>query len=408
MNPAIQTKPAPETIDTGQLCTEFRQELENILHWWMKNMVDYEHGGFYGRMDGHGVLHPKAEKGVILNTRLLWTFSAAARQTGNLQFKAMADRAFDYLIYYFWDDLEGGMFWTVDFQGNPLNTQKQIYAQAFAIYAFSEYHLLTQNREALDKAIEIFWLIEKYSLDRERGGYLSAFARDWNDMDDIRLSEKDANEAKIMNTHLHLLEAYTNFYRAQPTTAVKERLYYILDIYLRYFYRPVDGSLYLYFDENWHSISNDTSFGHDIESSWLLWEAAEVLGDENLLERTKVVSIHLAEAVLQHGLDTDGGVFNERHANGHFDTDKHWWPQTEAVVGFWNAWELTGRKVFYETASHSWDFIKNFILDGSNSEWHWRVDQSGSPILEEDKAGPWKAPYHNGRMCMEMLRRCKI
>ena len=405
MNPSIETKPNATAVDIQQLRKEFQQELDNILSWWMKNMVDHEHGGFYGRIDGHGVLHPQAEKGVILNTRLLWTFAATARQNGNPHFKAMAERAFDYLLQFFWDELEGGMFWTVDFQGNPLNTQKQIYAQAFAIYAFSEYYLLTQNREALDKAIEIFWLIEKYSLDREKGGYLSAFARDWGGMDDIRLSEKDANEAKIMNTHLHMLEAYANFYRAQPTAAVKERLRYILEIFLDHFYKPESGNLHIYFDENWNSKSNGISFGHDIESSWLLWEAAEVLGDEDLLQRTKPVSIHLANASLQHGLDTDGALFNERHANGRLDTGKHWWPQTEAVVGFWNAWELTGQATFTQTAANSWDFIKNFIIDRKNGEWHWRVDRAGIPILSEDKAGPWKAPYHNGRMCLEMLRR---
>lgn len=405
MTTSTQTKSTPETIDTTHLRTEFRLELDNILHWWMKNMVDHEHGGFYGRMDGHGVLHPKSEKGVILNTRLLWSFAAAARQTGNAQYKTMADRAFDYLLQYFWDEPEGGMLWSVDFQGNPLSTQKQIYAQAFAIYALSEYHLLTQNAVALDKANEIFWLIEKFSLDREKGGYLTAFDRDWSGSGDIRLSEKDASAAKIMNTHLHVLEAYTNFYRAQPTAAVKERLRYILKIYLDRFYRPADGSLYLYFDENWQPKNADTSFGHDIESSWLLWEAAEVLGDEDLLERTRPVSIHLADAVLQHGLDSDGGIFNERHVCSHFDTDKHWWPQTEAVVGYWNAWELTGREIFAETAVHIWLFIKNFIRDSENGEWHWMVDRAGTPVLSEDKAGPWKAPYHNGRMCMEMVRR---
>jgi cellobiose epimerase len=405
MNPSIQSKPAPETIDTGQLRAEFCQELDNILHWWMKNMVDHEHGGFYGRMDGHGVLHPKAEKGVILNTRLLWTFSAAARQTGNPHFKTMADRAYDYLTAHFWDELEGGMFWSVDFQGNPVNTQKQIYAQAFAIYALSEYHLLTQNPAALDKAIEIFWLIEKYSLDHENGGYLTAFARDWSGSGDIRLSEKDASAAKIMNTHLHVLEAYTNLYRTQPTAAVKERLRYILEIYLDHFYRPAEGSLYLYFDQNWNPKNGDVSFGHDIESSWLLWEAAEVLGDEDLLKLTKPVSIRLAEAVLQHGVDSDGGVFNERHANGHLDADKHWWPQTEAVVGYWNTWELTGREDFTRIAANCWSFIKNCIMDRKNGEWHWRVTRAGTPILSEDKAGPWKAPYHNGRMCLEMMRR---
>ncbi len=392
-------------INPAELKSEFRQELHNIMDWWSANMVDEKNGGFFGRIDGYGKLCPEADKGIILNARLLWAYSAAAQTTGNALHHQLAHRAYAYFCEHFWDDLEGGEFWSVDSQGNPADTQKQVYAQAFAIYALSEYYALAKKKEVLGQAEEIFWLIEKYSLDRQQNGYLSAFARDWSHTDDIRLSEKDANEAKIMNTHLHILEAYANFCRVNPSAALQEALENIISLFLNRFYIPENGSLQIYFDENWTPKGQDISFGHNVEASWLLWEAAELLGNEKIMEQVRPVSIHLAEAVLLSAADSDGAILYEAGPGGLKDTDKHWWPQTEAVVGFWNAWQLTGEEKFAEAAVHCWSFIKNHLLDKEHGEWHWRTGRSGQPILSEDKAGPWKAPYHNGRMCLEMGRR---
>jgi cellobiose epimerase len=394
-------------VDSAGLKNEFRRELHNILDWWSSRMVDEKNGGFYGRIDGYGVLHPESDKGVILNARILWAYSAAAKVLETSHCRRMADLAYDYFCEHFWDGLEGGVFWSVDFQGNPADTQKQVYAQAFAVYALSEYYSLTGNPEALEKATEIFWLVGKYSLDREKGGYLSAFGRDWKPIADIRLSEKDANEAKIMNTHLHVLEAYANFYRVHPSTALRESFENIIGIIINRFYIPEIGSLQIYFDENWTTKGHDISFGHNIEASWLLWEAAEILGNEATQKSVLPVSIHLADATLQSAVDDDGALFYEAGPEGLKDTDKHWWPQTEAVVGFWNTWQLTGENKFREAAIRCWSFIKNFLIDKKNGEWHWRTDRNGVPVLSEDKAGPWKAPYHNSRMCMEMLKRLK-
>ncbi len=396
----ISTKP-----NLAQLKNGFDQELHNILNWWSTHMVDEQNGGFYGRMDGHGNLHAEADKGVILNTRLLWTYSAAAIATNLPRLKQMAHRAYDYIGRYFWDELEGGLFWSLDYQGNPVDTQKQIYAQAFAIYALSEYYSLTKNKEALDKATEIFWLIEKYSLDRKKGGYLSAFARNWSNMDDIRLSEKDANEAKIMNTHLHILEAYTNYYRLSPSIAIQDALRNCIELFFDHFYIPENGSMHIYFDENWMPKGEDISFGHNVEASWLLWEAAEVLGNDDLLKRVRPVCIQMAESVFHSAIDKDGALLYEADPNGIKDTDKHWWPQAEAVVGFWNAYEMTGEEKFAETAINCWHFIKKYLINKEHGEWHWRTDRSGIPILSENIAGSWKAPYHNTRMCLEMMRR---
>lgn len=404
MNVPIQ-KSEPVKSNFAQLKNDFRQELDHILDWWSTHMVDESNGGFYGRIDGHGQLYPEADKGAILNTRLLWTCSAAATATGNPQYRQLADRAYQFLRDYFWDNIEGGVLWSVDFQGNPSDTQKQIYAQAFAIYALAEYYFLTKKREALEKATELFWLIEKYSRDQSKEGYLSAFARDWSSKDDIRLSEKDANEAKIMNTHLHVLEAYTNFYRVHPFAALGDALKNCILLFLDHFYIPENGSMHIYFDENWTPKGDDISFGHNVEASWLLWEAAEILGNTDLLKRVGQVCIHMAETVFESAIDSDGAILYEADPDGLKDTDKHWWPQAEAVVGFWNAYQMTGEKKFAEASANCWHFIQEKLMDKEHGEWHWRTDQNGVPVLTEDKAGPWKAPYHNGRMCLEMMRR---
>lgn len=388
-----------------QLNNEFRSELTNILEWWRMHMVDEEHGGFYGRMDSYGQLYPRSDKGIILNSRLLWTYSASSLATGNIHYRELAERAYHFLCEYFWDNLYSGVFWSVDFLGNPKDTQKQIYAQAFTIYALSEYYLLTKDEGAIEKATELYWLTEKYSVDKQKAGYLNAFARDWGHMDDIRLSEKDANEAKIMNTHLHILEAYSNFFRVHPFTALSDSLRTIINLFVDHFYLPENGSLQIYFDEDWMPKGVDISFGHNIEASWLLWEAAELLNEESILERIRPIVIQMAETVFQSAVDKDGGIFYEANLEGLKDSDKHWWPQAEAVVGFWNAFQLTGDEKFSRGALNCWSFIKNYLLDKINGEWYWRTDRNGVPVLTENKAGPWKAPYHNTRMCLEMIKR---
>ncbi|GJM32819.1 MAG: cellobiose 2-epimerase [Saprospiraceae bacterium] len=404
-------KPEGQTLDNQQLIglkEEFQEELDHILDWWQNRMIDWENGGFYGRMDGQSQLHAEADKSVILNSRILWTFAAAARLSDNYGYKNTADRAYQYLKQHFVDPLEGGVFWMLDYKGEPVQTKKQIYAQAFTIYALSEYYMLTQSQEALNTVFEIFWLIEKYSYDRKTDGYYEAFNREWQTMHDLRLSEKDANAAKTMNTHLHVLEAYTNLYRACPHEAVSLALTKLIVCFLEKFIDPEHHHLNLFFDQEWNLSASHISYGHDIECSWLLWEAAEVLGDESLKKRVAPVVVQMAEATLQEGLAPNGGLNHEIEYNGHRNTDKHWWPQAEAVVGFHNAWLLSGKDHYLQAAQQSWSFIKKHLKDPKGGEWFWLVDQHEKPNLMEDKAGPWKAPYHNGRMCMEMRRRLSL
>ncbi len=310
----------------------------------------------------------------------------------------MADRAYRYLLDHFWDAKNGGFFWMLDYRGQPVETKKQVYAQAFAIYALSEYYLLTQQPEALDKAVQTLALIERYSLDQVRNGYLDAFSRDWQLLDDLRLSDKDANAAKTMNTHLHLLEAYTNLLRTGRYAAVARLWKTFGSLFTDKFIGP-QGHQQLFFDENWQPLSDIISFGHDIECSWLLLEAAEVLGEKGWLEKAKTVALRMAEVTLAEGVDPDGGLLNEANAQGLHDTDKHWWPQAEAIVGFLNAWEISGQEKFYHAAAQSWQFIQQHLLDPSLGEWRWRVNRAGEPDFSEDKVSQWKCPYHNGRAC---------
>ncbi len=385
---------------------EAAEELDKILKWWAQHMVDTTHGGFFGRVDGYGKLYPSADKSVILNTRILWTFSMAAQaHPDRTEWRMLADRAFEYLLHYFWDHQEGGVFWMLDCYGAPKQDKKQIYAQAFTIYALSAYYELTQHREALEKAKETFWLIEQNSHDELHGGYFEAFSRNWSELHDFRLSEKDANEAKTMNTHLHILEAYTSLYRIMPTAEVRLALRSLILLFLESFIDNDTHHLQLFFDESWHLKSDEISFGHDIEFSWLLCEAAAILQDEALLAEIYKKATAITGRTLAEGIDRDGGIFNAADSQGIINSNKEWWIQAEGVVGFLNAWQITQKDVFIKAALNSWKFIQNHLVDREKGEWFWALNSDGTPDVINDKAGPWKCPYHNSRMCFEILKR---
>lgn len=389
--------------------SEIRSELDSILSWWMSHMTDHEHGGFYGRIDGKGILHPKADKGIILNTRILWTYSKVYHETKDLRFYSLAERAYQYISRYFWDKEYQGVYWMVDFQGKKKDTQKQIYAQAFALYAFSAYYELNQNSDVLQKINQLFTCIEKYSRDNKKGGYLNVFNEDWTIAKNQKLSDKDADQIKIMNTHLHILEAYSALYRLKNEAIYHEALANILKIYLNRFCTRNPCHLYLYFDDDWHPTSEEKSFGHDIESSWLITEAAELLKEPALTLQARKLSLALVEATYLYGKDENGGIYEKTDISGQkIEKEKHWWPQAEAVVGFLNAWQISGDEKYLTQAMQTWHFIQNYFIDHQNGEWHWLINENGLPDETEDKAGPWKAPYHNVRMCLEVLQRLNL
>ena len=369
----------------------------------MNKMPDRQNGGFFGRISGDGNLHSDAPKGAILHARILWTFSAAYRLFNNPLYLEAADRAKDYLVKKFWDNENGGVYWQLSANGEPMDTKKQIYALGFAIYGLSEYTRATGDRNALKKAIELYFVIEKQSFDKEKNGYLEAFTKDWKEIQDMRLSDKDANEKKTMNTHLHILEPYANLYRVWPSAELKTSLRNLLEIFLNTILDKETGHLRLFFDENWNCKSNIVSYGHDIEALWLMYEAAEVLGDADLIERTKAAAPFIAEAA-KEGLQADGALIYEKENNmGHVDADRHWWVQAETVVGFSYAAKITGNKTYDEIAKNCWSFIKNNLVDKEQGEWFWSIKADGTVNRTDDKAGFWKCPYHNGRMCLEMI-----
>jgi mannobiose 2-epimerase len=397
-----------DSISDTQLYEEMQAELKAILDWWATNMPDAQNGGFLGRIDGYGQKHPEADKGVILNTRILWSFSEGAQRIADEKYREMANMAYRYLIEHFWDKEYGGMYWMLDFTGKTVqNSKKQIYAQAFAIYGLTAYYQLSGETQALGLALKLFDLIEQHSFDLIHGGYYEAFTKDWLAIEDSRLSEKDANEAKTMNTHLHIMEAYTTLYRCTKDERIGEALRQLIDYTLNKFIHTDPFHLHLFFDEAWNLKSDIISFGHDIECSWLLWEATELFDDENLHHQSRYYAIQLAEAVQKHGIGKEGALFYELENQSHLDKEKHWWPQAEAVVGFWNAWQLSGREDFKKSALKCWAFIKQYLKDKEHGEWHWSIKENQEISHKEDKAGPWKAPYHNSRMCMEVIDRLK-
>jgi mannobiose 2-epimerase len=317
----------------------------------------------------------------------------------------MANRAYGYIMDHFLDPEHGGVYWEVDHKGQVKSSRKQIYALAFSIYALSEYHMAFDKSEALDRAISLFRDIETHALDRNHKGYAEALSRTWEPVEDMRLSEKDNNESKTMNTHLHLLEAYGNLYRNWKDPELKKALETLIRLFLDKFLDRDTFRLHLFFDEVWNLKSSLISYGHDIECSWLLYEAAEILGDPGLIKQTGEVAVQMALANVS-GVDADGGLFYEYFPEeDKLDTDKHWWPQAEALVGYFNAFQLTGDEQFLERTYQSWEFIFNYITDWMYDEWYWSVDREGLPQTEKEKAGFWKCPYHNGRACMELIRR---
>ena len=378
----------------------------NILPFWLDKMIDRENRGFYGRIDGHGVLHPDAEKGAILNARILWTFSAAYRVLKRPEYLAAATRAKDYILEHFYDKEFGGIYWSLDCLGRPKDTKKQFYAIGFAIYGLSEYARATADREALDYAIRLFECIEQHSLDRKDNGYIEACTREWGKIEDMRLSDFDANYPKSQNTHLHIIEPYTNLFRIWKDERLEKALRNLINIFTDKILNPETHHLDLFFDNDWtRGAGHLESYGHDIECSWLMHEAALVLGDEEVLRKVEPI-VKLVAKASEKGLNADGSMVHEANVDtGHVDDDLHWWVQAEAVVGFFNIYQYFGDEQAWEKATSCWQYIKQNLIDNENGEWYWSRHADGTLNLEDDKAGFWKCPYHNGRMCLELIER---
>jgi mannobiose 2-epimerase len=380
--------------------TQFRSGIEHELHaildFWVNFSIDIPRGGFVGKIDHLGNVHPRAEKGCVLNARILWTFAAAFNRFQNPVHYLMAERAYHYLQDHFRDLENGGVYWSVDAGGQPLNTRKQIYGLAFTLYGLSEFYRSNKKQEILDFALELFELIEKYSYDPQDGGYWEAFSKDWQPMDDLRLSEKDRNDPKTMNTHLHIIEAYVNLYRVWPEKRVAGKIRNLLEIFENHIIDPGTFHLKLFFDKKWESQSTAISYGHDIEAAWLLHEATEVLEDSFLTAKWEEIALKISDAASK-GFMPDGSLIHEYDLSTHHaDTHREGWVSADGMV--------SDDESYLEKVFGLWSFIQNHLLDKEKGEWFWGVYDDYSK-MNEDKIGFWKCPYHNARSCMEVLRR---
>lgn len=403
---------------------EIKKELtEDILPFWIENARDLATGGFYGAISNANIKNAKEYRSIVMVSRFLWTYSAAARLLKDSSYLEMADYAHSYMMKNFHDPYYGGMYWSVTADGFPLVDRKQIYGEAFSIYALSEYAAaIKELREddaaanfIMDQALEVYNFLEVYAYDTEFGGYYEARTRNWDTTEETKLSEKDIDCSKSMNTNLHVMEAYTNLYRTLEIVCPEKKaerrsvglaLRTLVEVHIEKILAK-KYHLSLYFDRNWKSTGpKEISYGHDIEASWLLWEAAEELNNIELKKMTRPVSIKIAQLSLVEGYDKNtGGFENTLDENGNRDTTRIWWNQAEALNGFYNAWQMTGDGEFLEACNGIWKWIKEYQKDNVNGDWFAAVTNKGKPVKRELKGGNWKTSYHNARCCMEILRR---
>lgn len=378
---------------------------DNILPYWLEKVTDHDRGGYYGKVDSHENVHPDAVKGAIQHARILWTFSAAYRVLGTQLYLDAAERCKDYIVNHFVDHQNGGVYWALDACGKPFDAKKQIYAIAFTIYGLAEYVRATGDEAALALAKKLYLSIEQNAFDPINIGYIEALTEDWQPIADMRLSDKDENGSRTMNTHLHVIEAYTNLYRVWNAPELEQSIRTLLDIFMDKITNPQTFHLDLFFDDAWNGKRNIESYGHDIEASWLLHETALVLGDNDLLVRVETLIQKMARAA-EEGMLPDGSMIYEHWKDtGEKDMQRQWWVLCENIVGHVNLFQHFHNQADIEWAEKCWSYVKKHLIDYNHGEWHWSVNDDGAPNPDGDKAGFWKCPYHNGRMCLEIIER---
>lgn len=379
---------------------------EKLIPFW-EGLKDKENGGYYGYMGYDLAIDTHYEKGCILNSRILWFFSNAYMLLGEDHLKDAAEHAYKFLKDCCIDKENGGVYWSVTYNGKISDDTKHTYNQAFAIYALSSYYDAVKDEEALKIAEELFNLIEEKCTDEY--GYLEAFSRTFEPAGNDKLSENGVMADKTMNTLLHVFEAYTEYYRASHNEKAAARLCFMLDIFKNNVYNEKLGRQEVFFDQKYTPLIDLYSYGHDIETAWLLDRGLEVLGDSGYIEMFAPVTHALAVNIYNHAF-VNGSVLNEAE-NGINDTTRVWWVQAESIVGFINeGMKASGKEEsskYFKAAEALWEYIKEFIIDKrEGSEWFWSVNADGEPC-QKPIVEPWKCPYHNGRMCIEVVRRMK-
>lgn len=397
--------PPEDKAQLVQLRNEIVNDLKgNLLEFWAKYSVDQNdpNEGFYGRIANDGTGIENAPKHNVLFARYLWTYSTAYRVFGDEKYLQLANRAYNYLSNFFWDKENGGVYWVLNADGTVQNSGKMTYGQSFAIYAFSEYYRVTRNEESLRKAIKIYQLLKERAYDPENGGYLEAFTSDWNYVEGRGMAGK---QAKSMNTHLHVLEAFTNLYRVYPDDDLKERLYAMTDVFNNHILNTKTYHQELFFAKDWTVAGRFDSYGHDIEFSWLFCEAAEVLKDEDLIKQIEETAVKVAQSQLTDGMNSDGAMIYEKTGDDHYNKKISWWVQAEAVVGYVNAYEISHNKKFLDAATGVWSYVKKHMIDYEYGGWYPMLDENGNHDSNGIKGDEWTCPYHNSRMGFEIYRR---
>lgn len=377
--------------------------VKNIIPFWNK-LVDKENGGFYGYADADGIPGKDAVKGCILNSRILWFYSVAYHLLKKQQLLEHAEHAFLFLQNAFFDSRYGGVYWSVQADGTPEDTTKHTYNQAFAIYALSEYYIASGKKEALDLAYSLYRTIEEKCRDAE--GYFEAFDRAFMPVSNEKLSENGVMAERTMNTLLHVMEAYTELYRADGFFEVGDSVREILRIFKSRVYDADKEICRVFFDKDYNSLISLESYGHDIEASWLIQRACDVLGDKAYYEEMLPVIKGLADGAYRNGIDTVNCAMNNESENGVVSAKKVWWVQAEAATGFYNAYQLQPEKTNYLGMSEKiWEYIRNYVIDKKTGEWIETIEPDNTVKAGQALVHPWKCPYHNGRMCIEMMQR---
>jgi len=399
------TRMSEENQIAAQLKKEIVQDLTgNILTFWATHSPDPS-GGFYGTLNFDGTPREDASKGGILNARMVWTFSAAYRLLKDEQYLTLANRAQRYFLDHFIDQEYGGSFYTVSATGEPLDTQKDTYQNVFAIYGLTEHYRATGNKESLDAAVAIYRKMIEHAYDPAYGGFIGCvecrgqeklFNREWEKF--------EIEFPKTMNTNLHVLEALTNLYRVWNDEGLRKHLQEEIDVMSHKVLNQATWHEQLFLTMDWQNQMDIDSYGHDIEFSWLLVEAAEVLGDEEILKDTERIAVNIASVQLEQGIDEKGAMLSDKSGD-HVSTNFSWWVQSEAVVGFLNAWQISGDKKFLDAAVRTWEWIKEYMIDREYGEWYGNVNSDGSPRKNGVKADQWRCPYHNSRMGLEVITR---
>ncbi|MDF2943037.1 MAG: N-acyl-D-glucosamine 2-epimerase [Herbinix sp.] len=382
---------------------EIKQHLINdIIPFW-KNLKDDSYGGYYGEMDYDLKLYQQADKGCILNSRILWFFSNAFVTLQDEDCLAHAKHSYEFLKNAFSDKENGGVYWSVTFDGKPKDDTKHTYNQAFAIYALASYYGASQDKEALKLAYDLVEKVE--TCNKDAGGYLEAFDRYFKPSSNEKLSENGVMASRTMNTLLHVFEAYTELYRVDKNSKIAESMAWMLDTFAEKVYNPKERRLEVFFDEDMNSLINLNSFGHDIEASWLVDRGVEILGDQKYIGKIAPITKALVDHIHSVAMD-ETSLYNECE-DGNVDTKKVWWVQAEAILGFLNGYQKDESRTDYLTsAGKIWDFTKTYMIDHrKGSEWFNELYKDGTPIKTKEIVGPWKCPYHNGRMCFEVINR---